>query len=651
MKSLCFGQDMDEKQQVPGYGFGIAVCGGKDNAHGGDSPISVSDVLKSGPAEGKLHLPCPNSMVCRVNDHLVTINNIPLENVDYSMAVQLLRDCGPVVHLINGANTENLSLREARKILESCKEKLQLVIRKDDFSKFLNGTYFDISSKALSKGLVSRPDQRYITFHKEGSVGIRLTGGNEVGIFVTAVQPGSAASLQGLQPGDKLLKVGSSLHESRRLDVQDTLPARRWRERNRTQLQCGGSVPCDGHLLQRHLRLLAGLPAQSDPPVHPTWDHPQQDKVCAYTACFQSSLRQLWLRRAEECAQDQFNQAKKESNETGGGGSRVSFFRRRAARRSKSLNKENWEDIVFGELWQTQGKHAVLDIPPTAVDRLNYAQFYPIVIFLRAENKHTVKELLSRMPKSSSSKSTKKLYDQAVKLEKLWSHIFTAIITLSSADMWYKKVRETIDKQQGSQIWMSESKPKEAIGDDFLFPLSPSQRLSYASSPDLDLSPPRPTSPMMKASSDPSIATQEETVPHYRPVPRQMDGVYDFTSYGGGGGGPQYPSNLPRDRYSAVSGGYRPPPPHVPPKYTRLTDRPVPPPKPAGYMAQPKTWPPDDSLAPPPYSMDPRYDRPLPRPYPPRGHEPPPYSPTTSLIERGSAFELYKKPERAMYPK
>ena len=51
------------------------------------------------------------------------------------------------------------------------------------------------------------PDARFITFRKEGSVGIRLTGGNFVGIFVTAVQPGSPASLQGLQPGDKILKV------------------------------------------------------------------------------------------------------------------------------------------------------------------------------------------------------------------------------------------------------------------------------------------------------------------------------------------------------------------------------------------------------------------------------------------------------------
>ena len=34
-----------------------------------------------------------------------------------------------------------------------------------------------------------------------------MTGGNDVGIFVTAVQPGSPAAQQGLQPGDKILKV------------------------------------------------------------------------------------------------------------------------------------------------------------------------------------------------------------------------------------------------------------------------------------------------------------------------------------------------------------------------------------------------------------------------------------------------------------
>ncbi|KAG8186736.1 hypothetical protein JTE90_009805 [Oedothorax gibbosus] len=42
--------------RVPAYGFGIAVSGGRDNPHftNGDPSIAISDVLKAGPAEGKL---------------------------------------------------------------------------------------------------------------------------------------------------------------------------------------------------------------------------------------------------------------------------------------------------------------------------------------------------------------------------------------------------------------------------------------------------------------------------------------------------------------------------------------------------------------------------------------------------------------------
>lgn len=44
--------------RVPGYGFGIAVSGGRDNPHfmHGDPSIAISDVLKAGPAEGKLQV-------------------------------------------------------------------------------------------------------------------------------------------------------------------------------------------------------------------------------------------------------------------------------------------------------------------------------------------------------------------------------------------------------------------------------------------------------------------------------------------------------------------------------------------------------------------------------------------------------------------
>ena len=42
--------------EVAGFGFGIAVSGGRDNPHfaNGDPSVAISDVLKTGPAESKL---------------------------------------------------------------------------------------------------------------------------------------------------------------------------------------------------------------------------------------------------------------------------------------------------------------------------------------------------------------------------------------------------------------------------------------------------------------------------------------------------------------------------------------------------------------------------------------------------------------------
>lgn len=45
------------------------------------------------------------------------------------------------------------------------------------------------------------------------------------------------------------------------------------------------------------------------------------------------------------------------------------------------------------------GKHALLDITPNAVERLNYAQLYPIVVFFKTETKIIVKQLRQGLPK------------------------------------------------------------------------------------------------------------------------------------------------------------------------------------------------------------------------------------------------------------
>merc|ERR1719192_1967055 len=178
-------------ERVPGYGFGIAVSGGRDNPHftNGDPSIAISDVLKAGPAEAKL----------LINDRVISANNVSLEGVDYATAVQVLRDSGQMVNLvvkrrvvlpsppepqnikvslyknkkkedfgivlgckiyikeitnrsvadkdgnlqegdlvqkINNLSLDGLSLKEARKLLDSAKEKLDLMVKRDPY-KFL----------------------------------------------------------------------------------------------------------------------------------------------------------------------------------------------------------------------------------------------------------------------------------------------------------------------------------------------------------------------------------------------------------------------------------------------------------------------------------------------------------------------------------
>lgn len=46
-----------------------------------------------------------------------------------------------------------------------------------------------------------------VNFQKGDSVGLRLAGGNDVGIFIASVQEGSPAEDGGLRVGDQILKV------------------------------------------------------------------------------------------------------------------------------------------------------------------------------------------------------------------------------------------------------------------------------------------------------------------------------------------------------------------------------------------------------------------------------------------------------------
>lgn len=73
-----------------------------------------------------------------------------------------------------------------------------------------------------------------------------------------------------------------------------------------------------------------------------------------------------------------------------------------------------------------QDKHPLLDITPTAVERLNYIQYHPMVFFLDPPSRKDVKGMRQRYA-PDSNKSSRRLYASALKTRKHYSHLFSGM--------------------------------------------------------------------------------------------------------------------------------------------------------------------------------------------------------------------------------
>uniref|UniRef100_A0A673MCR7 Tight junction protein ZO-2-like n=1 Tax=Sinocyclocheilus rhinocerous TaxID=307959 RepID=A0A673MCR7_9TELE len=148
---------------------------------------------------------------------------------------------GDIILKINGTVTENLSLSDAGKLIEKSRGRLQLVVQRDhrqilvripaladsdsepdDISEMESYHSYspqddqrsrqsDLSSHS-SNDIArenARPNTVMVSFQKGESVGLRLAGGNDVGIFIAGVQEGSPAEEEGLRVGDQIMKVNN----------------------------------------------------------------------------------------------------------------------------------------------------------------------------------------------------------------------------------------------------------------------------------------------------------------------------------------------------------------------------------------------------------------------------------------------------------
>ncbi|XP_034566881.1 tight junction protein ZO-3 isoform X2 [Notolabrus celidotus] len=388
-------------------------------------------------------------------------------------------------------------------------------------------------------------DLHTVSFVKEGSIGLRLVGGNDVGIFVGGVQPNSPAYEEGMKEGDQIMQVNNVDfgHFTREEAANYLLNIRKGEQVNiSTQNKMDlykkiiKSNLADNFYIRTHFDHEAessiGLNFTRGE-VFRVVDTMHRGKLGNWLAVrMGNDLHEMDKgtipnqARAETFAS--IEQAQRASGDRQVTGPRAEFWKLRGLRGNKKNEKNNrrsrddllqltiqgkfpayervllreanfkrpivimgpLNDIAMEKLTREmpdeyeaadmvprsgsgdsgstvikldtvrkiaeQDKHPLLDITPTAVERLNYIQYHPMVLFLDPHSRKDVKAMRQKY-NPNSNKSSRRLYTQALKLRKDCSHLFSARIDLQpGSSAWYASLKDKIRHQQSKPVWVSE---------------------------------------------------------------------------------------------------------------------------------------------------------------------------------------------------
>ncbi|XP_006004280.3 tight junction protein ZO-2a isoform X2 [Latimeria chalumnae] len=400
------------------------------------------------------------------------------------------------------------------------------------------------------------PNTKMVRFKKGDSIGLRLAGGNDVGIFISGVQEGGAADQEGLQEGDQILKVNNQdfrgiireeavlllleipkgedvtmLSQSRNDVFSDIIASGRGdsfyirthfdheKETPQSLVFGRGEIfrvvdSLYGGKLGNWLAIRIGSDAKElEKGIIPNRSRAEQMATVQNSQKAASNDRgDFWRLRGQRSGQKKNLRKSREDLTAIPVSTRFPAYERVVLREAgfrrpvvlfgpiadiaidklatdlpdefqvaktepKDAGSESTSGVVrLNTVRQIieQEKHALLDVTPKAVDLLNYTQWFPIVIFFNPDSRHGVKTMRQRL-NPTSSKSSRKLYEQANKLKKTCSHLFTETINLNSAnDAWYGSMKDAVREQQDQSVWVSEGKA-DGVEED----LDQSDRMSY----------------------------------------------------------------------------------------------------------------------------------------------------------------------------
>uniref|UniRef100_A0A2K5PNX2 Disks large homolog 1 n=1 Tax=Cebus imitator TaxID=2715852 RepID=A0A2K5PNX2_CEBIM len=97
-----------------------------------------------------------------------------------------------------------------------------------------------------------------------------------------------------------------------------------------------------------------------------------------------------------------------------------------------------------------KSKHCILDVSGNAIKRLQIAQLYPISIFIKPKSMENIMEMNKRL----TEEQARKTFERAMKLEQEFTEHFTAIVQGDTLEDIYNQVKQIIEEQSGSYIWV-----------------------------------------------------------------------------------------------------------------------------------------------------------------------------------------------------
>ncbi|XP_021459377.2 tight junction protein ZO-3 isoform X1 [Oncorhynchus mykiss] len=388
-------------------------------------------------------------------------------------------------------------------------------------------------------------DLNTVSFVKEGSVGLRLVGGNDVGIFVGGVQPNSPAHEQGMKEGDQIMQVNGVDfgHFNREEAAMFLINIKRGepvdiRTQNKMDIykKILKSNLGDSFYIRTHFDNEAeghNSLAFTRGEVFRVVDTMHRGKLGKWLAIrMGNDLHELDKGTIPNQAGAETLASMEQAQRASGGGGdrqvsgpRAEFWKLRGLRGAKKNVRRTRDDllqltiqgkfpayervllreanfkrpiVILGPLNDVameklarempdeyevaemvprssgadsastvikldtvrriaeKNKHPLLDITPTAVERLNYIQYHPMVLFLDPHSRKDVKVMRQRMC-PNSNKSSRRLYAQALKMRRHCGHLFAARIALQpSSNVWYETLKDKIRHQQAKPVWVSE---------------------------------------------------------------------------------------------------------------------------------------------------------------------------------------------------